>query len=509
MRNVAQAEPSTPPRVLPFIEKLLFGFGQTAYGAKLQAMGLVLLFYNQVLGVPAAWVSLAVSVTLFVNAAWDPIIGHVSDTLRTPWGRRHPLLYACVIPVTISFAMIWTPPAGLSPPALALYLLTVLLVMRFFASFYELSSSALVPELAPDYDERTVLFGYRHFFQTAGRAAAAFLSFGLFLRATHDFPVGQLNPAGYPGMGVALGALMGVAILVCALATHHEIPRLHRPARHRPGLAQTMRDVGATLSNWNFGVAVVAGVTSAVANGLTSGLAVYISTYFWELPASNIFQLIGVELITAPLAVLIAPALARRWGKKRACMTLFFASVATNNAPVLLRLLEVFPDNHSPWLMPLLLGDRAISGILGTGGYIVVTSMIADIVEDSQAKTGWRSEGLLLSANALLNQAGTAAAAILPGVLLTLVRFPLAAKPGHVDGHILNNLAWLFLPLSAGSSLVSIAVWAFYRIDRSAHERNLLAAAQSTEAPPPIRPEAPAPAPQGAPPVGAGARAGG
>jgi Na+/melibiose symporter-like transporter len=458
------------------LEQLLFGFGQTAYGAKIQALMLVLLFYNQVLGAPAAWISLAVAITLFLNAAWDPIIGHVSDILQTRWGRRHPLLYICAIPFGLTFAMIWAPPAGLSPLGLVVYLFVVLSGLRFFASFYELASSALVPELAPNYDRRTVLVSYRFLFQTLGRAAAAFVSLGFFLRTTATHPAGQLNPAGYPPMGVALGLLSGIAVLICALATHREIPHLHRPLRQRPNLGRTLRDMGATLANWNFGVAVVAGFTSAVANGLTSGLNIYLSTYFWELPATSIFQLVMVELITAPIAAVVAPVLGRRMGKKRACMLLFFISVATNNAPVLLRLLHLFPGNHSPWLMPLLLADRAISPIFGTGGFILVTSMIADIVEDSQAKTGRRSEGLLLSANSLLNQAATAGAAILPGLLLVLVGFPLAAKPGHVDPQILRHLAWLFLPLSAGSSVVSISIWGFYRIDRATHERNLAAA---------------------------------
>jgi Na+/melibiose symporter-like transporter len=469
-------------RRLPLAEKLLFGFGQTAYGAKLQSMGLILLFYSQIKGVPAAWVSLAVSATMFVNAVWDPLIGQASDTLETRWGRRHPLLYAAALPLGVAFAMLWAPPQGLGSLGLALYLLASLLLLRLFGSLYELASSALLPELAPDYDERTVLVSWRFVFQTVGRAAAAFLSFGVFLRATKAHPTGQLNPDGYGPMGLSLGALMTFAVLVCALATHREIPRLHRPARRARSLGRTLRDMATALKNWNFGVAVLAGLTAAMANGLNGGLYVYIATFVWELPAHDIFQLVGVELVSAPIAAALAPALARRFGKKAACMALFFASVATNNGPLLLRLLGLFPDNHSALLMPLLLADRAVSGVFGTGGFIVVTSMIADIVEDSQARTGRRSEGLLLSANSLLNQVGMAAAAVLPGLLLALVGFPTGAQPGHVDPAVLSRLGWLFLPLSAGSSLVSISVWAFYRIDRAAHERNLLAGAMAVVA---------------------------
>ena len=129
---------------LSLVEKLLFGAGETAYGAKIQIMTLVLLFYNQVLGVPAAMISLTISATLVIDAFWDPLFGHLSDHLRTRWGRRHPLLYASAIPIGVTFYLLWSPPAGLSHGALVSYLLAVLLAMRFVTSFYEMPSRALI-----------------------------------------------------------------------------------------------------------------------------------------------------------------------------------------------------------------------------------------------------------------------------------------------------------------------------------------------------------------------------
>ncbi len=475
------ATPAGLPR-LSRVEKLLFGAGQVSTGAKVQIMGLVLLFYNQVMGLEAAVVSLVISATLIIDAFWDPLFGHVSDHLRTRWGRRHPLMYASAIPIGLSFYMLWSPPAGLSDGGLAAYLLGVLLFMRLATSFYEMPSRALIPELAPDYHDRTVLLSFRYLWEVFGRATAAFLSFGWFLRESATNPKGQLGLDGYGSMGLVLGVVMILSVLVSAVGTHHKIPSLYQPPRRKIPLAQGFREIGATLANWNLGVAVTAGLVAGIAYGVTAGMYIYISTYFWQLPSSSIFQLVLVELIAAPFAALLAPMLSKRWGKKQACITLFLLSVITNNGPILLRLLGVFPGSDSELFMPIMLADRVVTGILGTGGFIIVTSMIADIVEESQAKTGRRSEGLLLAADGVLRNAVTGVGAVIPGLLLTAVAFPIGTKPSEVDPAIVNQLAWTYLPLTSGMSILSILCWCFYRIDRTAHERNLEAGREATAA---------------------------
>jgi glycoside/pentoside/hexuronide:cation symporter, GPH family len=174
-------------------EKLIYGFGQVSYGIRVQIAGIILLFYNQVMGLEAAAVSAAISMSLIIDAFWDPLFGHMSDNLRTRWGRRHPLMYAGALPIAAGWVMLFNPPDALSGGALAGYLLGVLLFLRFAMSLYEIPSSALIPELAPDYHDRTVLLSYRYLWETFGRAAAAFLSFGWFLRESAANPKGQLG----------------------------------------------------------------------------------------------------------------------------------------------------------------------------------------------------------------------------------------------------------------------------------------------------------------------------
>jgi Na+/melibiose symporter-like transporter len=474
--TLAGGTPAPPsfvePPPMPARIKWFYGFGAMANGAYAPLAGIVLFYFNQVVGAPAHLVSLALGVMVLIDALWDPLIGQFSDRLRSPWGRRHPLIYIAIPLIVIALHLRWNPPPNLSDPLLFAFILLTGLGVNFALSLYEVPSNALAPELAPRYHDRTVLQGYRWTFGVCGGALISVLMYGVFLRSTPEYPMGQLNPAGYPPLITTIALVTAGVILVSTLGTHHTIPSLHKPERTSASLRDQLRDAGETFRNWNFGVAFVANVIAGLGAGL-GGLTIYFATYLWELGPSALLVMSFVGFLSAPLAALAATPLSRRFGKKQACMGLFFASVAVGNAPMLLRLLGLFLPNDSSLLLPSLFAFALVAGICSTGGFIIVSSMVADIVEDSQAKTGRRSEALLGTAESFPNRIMTSLSALLPGLLLTLVGFPEQARPGEVPDAIIYSLAWIVLPLGAAISLASIATWSFFRIGEQEHARNL------------------------------------
>jgi Na+/melibiose symporter-like transporter len=99
--------------------------------------------------------------------------------------------------------------------------------------------------------------------------------------------------------------------------------------------------------------------------------------------------------------------------------------------------------------------------------------MIADIVEENEIRTGRRSEGLLVAADAFMRKLVGGVASVLPGLLLAVVAFPPHANPTTLDPAIMHELVWIVLPLTFALGIVATAVLALYRIDRSAHEANV------------------------------------
>jgi Na+/melibiose symporter-like transporter len=471
MTTESGPSPVSPPLTLS--TKLFFGVGAVAFGAKTQLLGLLLLFYNQIVGLPAQMVSLALAISLTVDALWDPAVGQLSDNTRTPWGRRHPYMYASALPLAVCFALLWRPPLGWSQHALFFYLLVLVVVVRLLISVHEIPSTALTPELAKDYDERTTLLSYRFFFLAFGGAVAAILGLGVFLHKTAAFPQGQLNRAGYGPYSLTVAAITFVAILLSAVGTHRHIPFLHKPARRKIGMGAVAREMARTITNRNFMVITLAALFFGVTQGMTTGLSIYFSTYFWGLPSAKLLLLVLSSIPATLLAAAAAPPIARRLGKKRAAVGLFFIAIFAGVVPIGGRLIGIMPPNGSVLLLAILAAERMLAACTGTMGFIIVTSMIADVVEETQLATGRRSEGLLFSAETFLQKVTSGIATLLPGLLLAFVGFPIHARPARLDPAIMRHLAMIYLPLNLGLSLVSISILMLYRIDRGSHEANL------------------------------------
>jgi Na+/melibiose symporter-like transporter len=198
--------------------------------------------------------------------------------------------------------------------------------------------------------------------------------------------------------------------------------------------------------------------------------------YFWGLTPQVAGVLVAVAAPLALAGLFLAPVLSRAMGKKRAMITVFTVSMFVGVIPVSLRLLGVLPPNGSPLIPAILVVDLIVSATLGLIGAVLLSSMIADVVEDSAVKTGVRSEGLLFAARGLLPKITGGVGGLIGNLILEFVRFPAAAATGRamvVDPAVMRHLALVSLPAGVVLNLVAIGVLGFYRIDRNKHEANL------------------------------------
>jgi hypothetical protein len=86
-----------------------------------------------------------------------------------------------------------------------------------------------------------------------------------------------------------------------------------------------------------------AGLLHGINLGVHGGLAIYFTTYYWRLPAEIILWLGLLSGPAHPLAAAFAPVLAKRWGKRNACVGLFFAAIGLGHWPLVASLLGWMP----------------------------------------------------------------------------------------------------------------------------------------------------------------------
>jgi Na+/melibiose symporter-like transporter len=475
--------------------RIFYGFGSVAFGVKDNGFSYFLaFFYAQVHGLPAETVGFAIMIALILDAFVDPIVGQLSDNTRSRWGRRHPWMYAAAIPVAVSYLLIWNPPTAWPQSAQVVYLVAVAVLIRSFISCYEIPSAALAAELTTEYDERTRLLSYRYLFGWAGGLAMYGLALFVFLKPTAAYPVGQLNPEGYAHYGMFAGALMFFAILVTSIGTHRQIPYLRDPPQQRITLGRLARELLGAMRNRNFGFILASAFFLYAGIGLGFAINLYFSTYFWEFTSREIGLFTFASLTAAILAFLVAPRLARRLEKRTVAMTLLPIGLAFSIGPVALRLLGAFPSNDSPVIFGTIFVTTIFAVGLGIIANILFSSMIADIVEDAELKTGRRQEGVFFAAIAFAAKSTTGFGIFASGLIVGAIHFPTGVKPGAVPPEIVRALGLVYVPTQIVLYGVATVLLLGYGISRASHAetlRKLAAAADLAQEGEPVSAAAP------------------
>ncbi|MEN3748153.1 MFS transporter [Sphingomonas sp. HF-S3] len=424
---------------------LAYGFGAVAYGVKdFSFLTFLLLFYNQVLGLPAAQVGFAIMCALILDAFIDPAIGYLSDRTRSRWGRRHPWMYASALPIAAGWLMLWNPPA-LSQDALLVWVFVSAVIVRTAVSAYEVPSQALTPELSADYDERTRITAYRYLFGWAGGMGMLALSYAWLLAPEPGQESGLLNRASYPGFALVGAIAMAGAILISALGTHREIGRLPRPELHPRPLAAHFRDLWDSVRNRAFAMLMLAGLCYYSAQGISFALSNYLYVHVWRFTGAA-FQWLALITFTGVVgAFVIGPRVARRIGKPRAAMGFMIAAALLLSSPYALRLAGLFPAIGSPAMLPLLFAIFTLNTCCGVSATMLGASMMADVVEDSEARTHRRSEGVFYAGSFFVQKCCSGLGIFATGLILWSAGFPEGAAPGTVPVETIDRMTGLFI----------------------------------------------------------------
>ena len=97
------------------------------------------------------------------------------------------------------------------------------------------------------------------------------------------------------------------------------------------------------------------------------------------------------------------------------------------------RLSGYFPDNDSPYFLPLLGTLNAMATFIMTLGAIATFSMFADLVDEQEHRVGYRQEGVFASGIALATKAIGSFGVLIGGILLDTF---IGLEPGQASKEI-------------------------------------------------------------------------
>lgn len=462
-----------PARQLSWKIKLAYGLGRAAEGIKTRSFEFFLFFYyQQVLGLSGSLAGLAVGISLIFDSIIDPLIGSYSDNLHSRFGRRHPLMLASVVPLAITFYLLFAPPAGLGTIELFLWLTGFSILSRASIALFHVPHLALGAELTDHYAERTGIVALRTVFGAIGSILALLVGLNFFMASSGEYPRGQLNPDGYPPFALAMALCMGAAILYSTFATRELIPSLNKSGDRTAEsfFVRSYRDMAGALRNPSFRALFAGLLLFFIVAGVHATLTLHMTTYYWELSQAktSAFVIWGAVGFLLGLAIL-RPAHERLEKKLTFAIGMAMLAILGAVGPGL-RELGLFPANDHPLLFPALLTIVAMAAFFGALAGVSGGSMMADIADEHELTTGRRQEGIFFGASSFAAKAAAAFGHLVAGVALDVIEFPAQAEAGSVAAEKLTQLGLLNGPVMAVVMGMGVLYFMRYDLSRARHE---------------------------------------
>ncbi len=413
-----------PGERIRFSQLAAYGAGGIIPIALFNIAGILIgLMGNISLGLSAFWLGTILIIPRLWDALSDPVIGHLSDNTRTRWGRRRPyLLLGGVLVAGLFVAMWWIPKGdavrawfptetGFKAFQLAWILLSLLL---FFTAcnIFEIPHGALGMEMTTDYHERTRLFSAKSFVGN------------LFAMST-PWLFTLANTERFKGSGNEVDGMRYVSLLVAGLLiplsfwwffTLRE-PGFVKASKHQK--TPFWHDIKRTARNRNFAWLTLTVFTLAMGFNFVQLLGSYIPIFYvfggdkvsgaWLLGINGTVWAITGLLAVFPLNW-ISPKLGKRNTLAIAILLMCLAQLSK----------IVCYNPGAPWLI-------VIPTVLLSAGmlffFTLGSSMVGDICDEDELKTGYRAEGSFYSIFWWLIKMGTAFASFVAGALIVMTAF--------------------------------------------------------------------------------------
>jgi len=444
----------------------VYGSGALVENLTTTVIGSLLLFYLTIVcGLSGAEAGAALGLTLVVDSVIDPVVGSLSDNSRSRHGRRHPFMLASILPLVVTFGLLFSVPHGLSGPALFGYALAILLALRVAISFFYVPYMALGAELTDDYAERSTVVAGRVLFTVIGGLAAAFLIWGVFLKGN-----GRTVAAAYSPMAWTFGGILAAGALLSTLGTLGARGRLHAaPAGRRFGVAQLLGEVVEVLRNRSFLSLFFPCLILFTALGAAGSLTLHANTFFWKLSSPQILLLSVLLPVGAFGGIFLASGLAGVIEKRTAAMLGLVLLGLGQAGPVMLRLSGLIPESDGIWALCVAVVLAGFGASLST---IAFQSMMADATDEHEHLFGARREGLYFAGITLSAKASSGLGAFVGGMTLDLIGFPHggvgnAAALAHIPAETIRNLGIAYGPGAAIFTAIAIAVLLTYKLSKA------------------------------------------
>lgn len=431
----------------PLGKRTLFFYGLSDMPVMLASFPMMLYmnkFYATDMGIDLADLATILLLARVFDLVTDPLVGYLSDHTRTRWGRRKPWVLASVPLLMIGIYKIFLPEPGVD----VWYVAGWLLVMWLGWTMLMIPYYAWGAELSTDYDERTLVTGWR----------AAMGSLGMVLSIVIPLlAVLLFNLEGIAGImritGIAVLVLIPIAIGLTLFMVKE------RPQSNVTAI-QAFDGLKIMLRNGLFRRLVFAFMLSSVGLAILMPLNAFYVVSVLEAPESYIPILMFFTTIIGTCAIPLWVKISDRIGKHRA----WVAGL----------LLVLFVSPTYLFLGPgqfMFMVPFALVSAIGTGAFQTLpNSMKADVIDIDTARTGENRAAVFFSAWSLATKAAGSVGGSLGLFALSMIGYDAAAGAVNSETAIMG-LKYSYAILPAIMFVLAGAIVWNYPLTRERQQR--------------------------------------
>jgi len=437
---MAQSDASAgAPTRLSLKEKLSYGMGDMGFSLPYNmASGFLLIYYINVVRLPAAAVGTIFLVARLMDAVIDLAVGVAVDRTRTRWGRTRPYFLFTAVPYAVLSVAVFAVPDSWGQTAQLIYAFLTFKALGIMMSLGAIPYTALMPMMTSDTSERLKLGGMR----SIGTSVSVVLGTAAVQPILAHFG-GENAPGGYQA-AATLFALIGLIAILALFRNCRE-----RIVDSAPAHFALLPEVSRMLRNRAWWVAFASCLVYFIRFGGMMAITVYFALDVLQQPWMISVMLPAVAGMLL-LSAFVAPSILARTGIRLGC------TIALGLAAALFALLPWFED-RPPLFLAIYIAACLANSITITAAF----TMIAQTVDYHEWRFASRKEGLLSAGVSLATKVGMALGTA--GIAFVLAAASYA--PDAVTDTAREAIRWTYYGGVIALLLVQIGIILFWPMD--------------------------------------------
>ena len=281
--------------------KIAYGIGDIYGGGSFLIIGMLYLkFLTDIAKLSPALAGAVIAVGKLWDAISDPIMGYISDHTQSNRGRRRVYFLLGIVPIFISFVLIWLP---IEFPTQIVKFVYYLLAYLFFNTVFTMVMvpyNTLGAEMTSNYKERSSMTGVRMAFSQISALIGALIP----LRIINAFP----NNKGYVIMAIIFGVLYSLPWFFVYKGTwerkHDKLEPIQKNKLFKE-LKTFYKTLGKATHNRSLRIHIGMYLGAYVPMDIFNALLIYFFTCYLNKTEGNGSTFLGIVLITQILCLFI------------------------------------------------------------------------------------------------------------------------------------------------------------------------------------------------------------